>query len=162
MSQPSQVNAVSAPSAMLQDVSSMSSILMGPLNELQALSQTLFLSLSPPQTKPPPPPPLDAFLQCDRALAQALSTAQTHQIKQRNIETLEKEILDLDTQWRNICEELTKGKKELEELIEEGEERLKAIEQAKKGVLSICPSRHLPQNPQHLFPILNSWHMHKA
>lgn len=117
---------------------------MGPLNELQTLSQTLFLSLSPPQTKPPPPPPLDAFLQCDRALAQALSTAQTHQIKQRNIESLEKEILDLDTQWRNICEELTKGKKELEELIEEGEERLKAIEQAKKGMPSICPSRHLP------------------
>lgn len=135
MSQPSQVNVnvVSAPSAALQDVSSMSSVLMGPLNELQVLSQALFLSLSPPQTKPPPPPPLDAFLQYDRALAQALSIAQTHQIKQRKIESLEKEILDLEAQWRNICEELTRGKKELEELIEEGEERLKAIEQAKKG-----------------------------
>jgi len=49
---------------------------------------------------------------------------------------LETEILDLEAQWRNICEELSKGKKELEEFIEEGEERLKAIEQAKKGVTS--------------------------
>ncbi|KAF9453586.1 hypothetical protein P691DRAFT_800211 [Macrolepiota fuliginosa MF-IS2] len=111
----------------------MSSMLMGPLNELQALSQTLFLSLSPPQTKPPPPPPLDAFLRCDKALADGISVAQTHQIRQRKIESLEAEILDLEAQWRNICEELAKGKKELEELIEEGEERLKAIEKAKKA-----------------------------
>ncbi|KXN86574.1 Mediator of RNA polymerase II transcription subunit 4 [Leucoagaricus sp. SymC.cos] len=133
MSQPPPLNAVPGPSSASQDVSSMSSILMGPLNELQALSHTLFLSLSPPQTKPPPPPPLDAFLCCDKTLADAINVAQTHQIKQRKIEGLESEILDLEAQWRNICEELAKGKKELEELIEEGEERLKAIEQAKKA-----------------------------
>lgn len=135
MSQPPQLNPSAGPSNTSRDVSSMSSILMGPLNELQALSQTLFLSLSPPQTKPPPPPPLDAFLRCDRALADAMNIAQTHQIKQRKIEALETEILELEAQWRNICEELAGGKKELEELIEEGEERLKAIEQAKKGTI---------------------------
>lgn len=117
----------------------MSSILTGPLNELRTLSQTLFLSLSPPQTKPPPPPPLDAFLRCDRALADAINVAQTHQIKQRQIEALETEILGLEDQWRKICEELAKGKEELEELIEEGTERLKAIEQAKKGANKDCP-----------------------
>lgn len=111
---------------------------MGPLNELQALSQVLFLSLSPPQAKPPPPPSLDTFLQCDKALADAMCIAQTHQIKQRKIEALENEILDLETRWRNICEELAKGKRELEELIEEGEERLKAIEQAREGMHLIC------------------------
>jgi mediator of RNA polymerase II transcription subunit 4 len=62
-----------------------------------------------------------------------MNIAQTHQIKQRKIEALGSEILDLEAQWRNICEELAQGKSELEELIEEGEERLKAIEQAKKG-----------------------------
>lgn len=136
MSQPPQSNASVGPANTSKDVSSMSSILMGPLNELQGLSQTLFLSLSPPQTKPPPPPPLDAFLQCDKVLASAINVAQTHQIKQRKIEALETEILELEMRWRNICEELAKGRKELEELIEEGEERLKAIEQAKKGVQS--------------------------
>lgn len=134
----SQPNASAGPSNALKDVESMSSILMDPLNELQSLSQTLFLSLSPPQTKPPPPPPLEAFLRCDRTLADAINLAQTHQIKQRQIEALETEILGLENQWRKICEELDKGKKELQELIEEGEERLKAIEQAKKGANNDC------------------------
>lgn len=133
MSQPLQANDAPGLSNSSKDVSSMSSILTGPLNELHALSQVLFQSLSPPQTKPPPPPPLEAFLRCDKALADAMNIAQTHQIKQRKIEALGSEILDLEAQWRNICEELAQGKSELEELIEEGEERLKAIEQAKKG-----------------------------
>lgn len=136
MSQPPQPNTPTGPSNASNDVSSMSSILVAPLNELQILSQALFLSLSPPQTKPPPPPPLDAFLQCDKTLADAINIAQIHQIKQRKIEALEAEILELEAQWRSICEELSKGKKELEEFIEEGEERLKAMEQAKKGMIS--------------------------
>jgi mediator of RNA polymerase II transcription subunit 4 len=133
-----QPNASAGPSNAPKDVESMSSILMDPLNELQTLSQSLFLSLSPPQTKPPPPPPLDAFLRCDRALADAINVAQTHQVKQRQIEALETEILGLEDQWRKICEELAKGKEELEEMIEEGVERLKAIEQAKKGASKNC------------------------
>src|ERR1700719_2596087 len=40
------------------DEASMSSTLLTPLNQLQGLAHTLFLSLSPPQTKPPLPPPL--------------------------------------------------------------------------------------------------------
>ncbi|KAJ7035599.1 vitamin-D-receptor interacting mediator subunit 4-domain-containing protein [Mycena alexandri] len=111
----------------------MQSGLLQPLNELQALSQTLFLALSPVQTKPPPPPSLASFLACDQALSAAVNLAHTHQIKQRKIETLKYEILELDRRWREICTELEAGKRELEEMIEEGEERIKSIEQAKKA-----------------------------
>ncbi|PPQ91461.1 hypothetical protein CVT25_013718 [Psilocybe cyanescens] len=115
------------------DADSMSGILLAPLNELQALANTLFLSLSPPQSKPPPPPSLAAFLECDKAMAAAINLAHVHQIKQRNIDILEAEILDLETQWRDICTGLASGKAELEELIEEGDERIKAIDEAKKA-----------------------------
>ncbi|KAF9480502.1 hypothetical protein BDN70DRAFT_905707 [Pholiota conissans] len=111
----------------------MSSILLGPLNELQALSRILFLSLSPPQTKPPLPPSFSSLLECDKALASAINLAHLHQLKQRRIDALEAEILDLDAQWREICVELSTGKAELEELIEEGDERIKAIDEAKKA-----------------------------
>jgi len=111
----------------------MSSTLLTPLNQLQGLAHTLFLSLSPPQAKPPPPPPLSAFLECDRALASAINLAHIHQIKQRKIDALEAEILALECEWREICKELAQGKTELEELVEEGETRIKAIEQAKKA-----------------------------
>ena len=113
----------------------MSSTLLAPLNQLQGLAHTLFLSLSPPQTKPPLPPPLSAFLECDQTLASAINLAHIHQIKQRKIDTLEAEILALEREWREICKELAQGKTELEELIEEGEARIKGIEQAKKGWL---------------------------
>lgn len=118
------------------DGASMSATLLAPLNELQALAHTLFLSLSPPQSKPPPPPPITAFLECDKALAAAMNLAHTHQIKQRGIDALEAEILDLEARWREICTELAAGKAELEELIEEGNERIKAIEEAKKGFVT--------------------------
>ena len=112
---------------------SMSTTLMTPLNELQSLAHTLFQSLSPIQTKPPPPPPLSAFLQCDDALSSAVNLAQKHQIKQRRIDALEVEVLELEARWRIIATELEKGKRELEELIDEGEKRVTAIEEAKKG-----------------------------
>jgi len=112
---------------------SMSSILLAPLNDLQALSQTLFLALSPIHSKPPPPPPLSSFLACDQALASAISLAHKHQIKQRKIEVLKSEILELDSRWREICMELEAGKRELEEMIEEGDQRMQAIEEAKKA-----------------------------
>ena len=114
----------------------MTSALLTPLNQLQGLAHTLFLSLSPPQTKPPLSPPLSAFLECDQALASAINLAHIHQIKQRKIDALEAEILALDCQWREICKDLSQGKAKLEELIEEGETRIKAIEQAKKGWLA--------------------------
>lgn len=143
--------------------SSMSEALLGPLNELQTLSQTLFLSLSPIQSKPPPPPPLSAFLACDEALSSAVNLAHTHQLKQRKIEALKDEILELDRRWREICTELEAGKRELEEMIEEGEERIKSIEQAKKGCVLLW--RVLNASLmfwQPLFRTLNSWHTHKV
>lgn len=116
-----------------EDTKSMSTILLAPLNDLQTLAHTLFLSLSPLPSKPPPPPPLSAFLDCDRALAGAVNLAHVHQIKQRKIESLEQELYDLEERWREICRELDTGTKELEDIIEEGEERIKAIEAAKNG-----------------------------
>lgn len=116
---------------------SISEILLAPLNELQALAHTLFLSLSPPQTKPPPPPPASAFLECDKALAAAINLAHVHQVKQRKIDSLETDILQLEAQWRGICTELANGKAELEGMIEEGDERIKAIDEARNGHFSI-------------------------
>ncbi|KAK0202786.1 vitamin-D-receptor interacting mediator subunit 4-domain-containing protein [Desarmillaria ectypa] len=114
----------------------MSSILLAPLTDLQTLSQALFISLSPvTKPPPPPPPPVSAFLSCDQALASAVNTAHSHQIRQRKIEALKNEILELDARWREICMELEREKRELEAMIEEGEERVHAIENAKKGAL---------------------------
>lgn len=115
------------------DRPSMSTIILEPLNELQALSHSLFLSLSPPHMKPPPPPSIDAFLACDRKLASAITLAHVHQVKQRKIEALKEEILHLDANWREICIELERGQRELQSVIEEGDERSKAIEDAKNG-----------------------------
>ena len=142
---------------------SMSSTLLTPLNQLQGLAHTLFLSLAPPQTKPPLPPPLSAFLECDQALASAINLAHIHQIKQRKIDALEAEILALDREWREICNDLAQGKTELEEMIEEGEARIKTIEQAKKGWLAFFLQQFLIFcASQHLFHILNYWLMLKA
>ncbi|KAF5373297.1 hypothetical protein D9615_007486 [Tricholomella constricta] len=137
MSQAHHTNAAAGPSKPPKNEppSSMSSILLAPLNELQALSHTLFLSLSPVQTKPPPAPPLSAFLDCDKALASAINLAHKHQIKQRQIDALEQEILDLEARWREIASALEIGKRELEDMIEEGEERIKAIEEAKRAAI---------------------------
>jgi mediator of RNA polymerase II transcription subunit 4 len=84
-------------------------------------------------------------LACDEALSSAINLARKHQIKQRRINALEKEILELDARWREIVSELQSGRKELEEVIEEGEERIKAIEQAKKGKIpsNLCVARIL-------------------
>lgn len=112
---------------------SMNAILSEPLQTLQSLSQTLFQSLSPPQTKPPPPPPISHFIDADLQLSKAIQLARVHQTKQRRIEQLKTELLELESRWREICRELESGKKELESIIEEGDERCKAIDEAKKG-----------------------------
>ncbi|KAG7093971.1 hypothetical protein E1B28_007601 [Marasmius oreades] len=114
-----------------QDATSMSTILLGPLNELQTLSQALFLSLSAPQKQPPPP--VSSLLACDQALSAAVNLTYRHQLKQRRIESLKSEILDLDERWQRICTELELEKRELEQLISEGDERIETIEQAKKA-----------------------------
>lgn len=111
----------------------MSSILLEPLGQLQDLSQQLFLSLGPPQSKPPPAPPVSAFLEVDAVLADAVQRARAHQVRQRRIEALKADILELEDEWRGVVESLEEGRRELEGIVKEGEERLKAIEDAKKG-----------------------------
>jgi hypothetical protein len=80
---------------------------------------------------------LSAFLECDRALAEAINLVHVHQIKQRKIDALEAEILHLESQWRDICTQLETGKAELEEIIEEGGERIRTIEEARRGGFSL-------------------------
>ena len=113
----------------------MSDILLTPLNELQVLSQSLFQSLGPPQSKPPPAPPISAFVGVDKKLANSVQLSRFHQVKQRKIELLKDEVLELDMQWRNIVQELESGKRELETIVAEGEERIKSIEQADAGTI---------------------------
>lgn len=120
----------------LDDEQSMGSLLLRPLNEIQLLSQTLFLSLSGNQTsRRPVAPQVSAFLDCDLELANALHLARKHQIKQQKIESLKNEILELDSRWRQICAELETGKRELQIMINEGDERIKDIDKAKEGML---------------------------
>ncbi|KIY43081.1 hypothetical protein FISHEDRAFT_54188 [Fistulina hepatica ATCC 64428] len=113
----------------------MSSMLLDPLLELESLAHSLFLSLSPPQRKPPPAPPLSAFLDIDRTLTEALDIAHKHQARQRTIEALQQEILELDSRWREICTQLMEDKQTLEEMVSEGDERVKATEDAKKAAI---------------------------
>jgi len=120
----------------LDDELSMGSVLLHPLTEIQQLSQSLFLSLSGTQAaKRPLAPQISSFLDCDAAMAQALHLARRHQIKQREIQALKNEILELDSRWRDICAELETEKRELEAMINEGEERIKAIGEAKDGAI---------------------------
>jgi hypothetical protein len=113
---------------------SISNILAVPLQELQTLSQTLFHSLSPTQARPPPPPPIQAFLEIDARLAEAVKLARVHQIRQRRIEGLKDEVVRLEEGWRESVRELMEGKMQLEGVLVDAEERLKAIEEAKAGV----------------------------
>ncbi|TFK26245.1 hypothetical protein FA15DRAFT_307245 [Coprinopsis marcescibilis] len=134
-STPAPMQHIIAGSSKKNEDASMSAILLAPLTDIQSLAHTLFQSLSPPQTKPPPPPPLSAFLECDQKLAAAVNLAHSHQVKQRKIESLEQELLELERSWRDICTELAKGKRELEQIIEDGNERIKAIDTAKKAAI---------------------------
>lgn len=135
--------------------SSMSSILLASLTHLQSLSLTLFQSLSPPQTKPPPPPLLgtSALIEADAALASALQLARAHQARQRRIETLKNEVLELEGRWRDVVQALEDGRRELEAIVTEGDTRIAEIHRAREGaffhlqlypILSgSCPCIHL-------------------
>jgi len=111
----------------------MNEILSQPLTDLQSLSQSLFQSLSAQLKPPPPPPPISSFLACDAALANAIQLARIHQNKQRQIESLKSQVLELEESWREVCMELESGKRELEGMVEEGEVRCQAIEEAKRS-----------------------------
>lgn len=115
--------------------SSMTETLLAPINELQALAQSLFQSVSASQ-KSPPAPPISAFLFIDASLAAAVKQARVHQVKQRKIERLKDEVLELERRWRTIVLELEQGRHDLEAILGEGEERIKGIEAAKAGEYS--------------------------
>ena len=117
---------------------SMSAEILAPLDDLTTLAHTLFLALAPQHTRPPPPPPLEKFLDADSKLAEALRKARTHQRNQQRIETLEAEILELDANLREVWSALEKGRVELDEIIDEGDTRLRAIKKAREGMCSIC------------------------
>jgi len=68
-----------------------------------------------------------------RDISTIVNLSYKHQIKQRKIERLKAEILELDARWRQICIELEMEKMELEGMIEEADQRLESIEQAKKA-----------------------------
>jgi mediator of RNA polymerase II transcription subunit 4 len=110
-----------------------SEMLLEPLLHMQGLAQTLFRSLSPLSTRPPPPPATSLFIECDVALAAAVRQARVHQIKQKEIEELKAEVLELDGQLMDLWGELEFGKQELEAVVDEGKERLEAIERARTG-----------------------------
>lgn len=120
-----------------QPPASMSEILLDPLARLQTLSHTLFQSLGPPQSRPPPPPSVVELLAVDARLATAVQVARAHQVKQRRIEQLKDEVLDLDRRWREIVRALDEGRRELDAIVREGEERIQAIDGAKAGKLSV-------------------------
>ncbi|KAI0773293.1 vitamin-D-receptor interacting mediator subunit 4-domain-containing protein [Trametes elegans] len=113
----------------------MSEILLEPLARLQALAHTLFLSLGPPQSRPPPPPSIGELITVDAQLSDAIRLARAHQVKQRRIEQLKEEVLALDRAWRETVRTLDEGRRELDTLVREGEERIKAIEEAKAAAI---------------------------
>jgi len=108
--------------------------LLAPLTQLTALSQSLFLSLSQqPSQKHLPPPPLSAFAAVDAQLQTALTTAAAHQRKQARIVALQQELEEIDARWHAVCEALEEGRKVLEEIVRDGDERIECIRKAKEG-----------------------------
>ena len=116
---------------------STTNLLLGPLNHLNGVAQQLLQSLSPPHTKPPPPPPITALAEADAALAAAVQLAHIHQKKQQRIEALKSDVLALENSWRDVIVQLEEGRRDLETIIAEGDDRLDAIEQAKAGRSSV-------------------------
>ncbi|KAG8748389.1 hypothetical protein FRC10_005936 [Ceratobasidium sp. 414] len=104
-----------------------------PLDRFENINYQLFSSLSLTGLRAPPPPNIDAYLEIDAALAQALATAREHQKNQKMIESLSEEILGLDSKLRDVWTSLDEAHKELGVIVEEGEVRLKEIEAASKG-----------------------------
>jgi hypothetical protein len=126
------------PSQSSQMPPSMSSMLLQPLNDLQVLSQAMFVSLSSTQPRPPPMPPVEAFLDCDNRLAAAVQLARRHQMNYRRIEAIKDEIIELERCWHESCIELETGNNELKAMIDEAGERLQGIELSGNGICVHC------------------------
>jgi len=114
----------------------MTDALTAPLAAVTTLSNTLFQSLSSPHQHAKPsivPPPTSAFFSVEASLARALAETASHQRRQRRIEELIAEIGVLETRWRWVVERIEQGKRELEAVVSEGEERIEGIRKAKEG-----------------------------
>jgi hypothetical protein len=122
---------------------SMSADLAAPIQELAALTQTLFASLAPASTRPPPPPSVEALLAADDALRIAVARAREHQVRQRKIVKLEEEILEQEARWRALVIEIEQGRRELGAMIKEGDRQMGSIKEAKDGEYS-APVRLSP------------------
>ena len=46
------------------------------------------------------------------------------------------EVVELEMRWREVLEKLETGRRELEVIVDEGQERIKTIERAKEGKLN--------------------------
>ncbi|EJD48283.1 hypothetical protein AURDEDRAFT_113104 [Auricularia subglabra TFB-10046 SS5] len=68
-------------------------------------------------------------------LAAALHLARAHQRRQRRIEALVAEIGGLDDALRSVCAALGEGKRELDDILDEADERLAAIDKAKEAAI---------------------------
>ncbi|KAG8856096.1 hypothetical protein FRB91_001270 [Serendipita sp. 411] len=118
----------------MADRESMRELLERPISQLQSLSVALFTALASGTT---PDPPIADLAACDASLAEALRIARTHTLKQKRIEQLMDEINELDAQLIDIVETLATGQRELQAIIEEGEERVDASDKA-KSCMQIC------------------------
>lgn len=115
---------------------SMTDALTAPLTSTTTLSNALFQSLSSPHPHAKPsvaPPPISAFHRVEASLAHALAETASHQRRQKRIEELIAEVGVLEAKWRWIVERVEQGKRELEGVVKEGEERIGGIQKAKEG-----------------------------
>jgi len=108
---------------------SMRTMLERPISQLQTLSQALFSALSSGHL---PDPPIAALAACDANLAEATRLARIHLLKQKRIDQLMDEVFELDAQLVEIVETLATGQRELQAIIEEGEERIESARKAQK------------------------------
>ncbi|PVF96452.1 hypothetical protein CPB86DRAFT_816328 [Serendipita vermifera] len=111
---------------------SMRKILETPISQLQTISNALFSALSTGHTSDPP---IAALAACDASLAEAMKLTRTHLLKQKRIEQLMDEVYELDAQLVEIVESLSTGQRELQAIIEEGEERIATAERAQKSAV---------------------------
>jgi mediator of RNA polymerase II transcription subunit 4 len=116
----------------------MRSMLERPISQLQTLSQALFSALS---TGHLAEPPIAALAACDAELAEATRLTRIHLLKQKRIEQLMDEVYELDAQLIEVVETLATGQRELQAVIEEGEERISSADKARKGEHSYTTRR---------------------
>ncbi|CAG7848706.1 SubName: Full=Uncharacterized protein {ECO:0000313/EMBL:CCA69071.1} [Serendipita indica DSM 11827] len=113
----------------MSEPESMRNMLERPISQLEALAHGLFTSLASGNT---PEPPIAELAACDANLAEALQLARIHLLKQKQIEQLMDEIHELDRQLVDIVETLATGQRDLQAIIEEGEERIASADKAEK------------------------------